>query len=222
MGLVTLTVLGVVIVISAAVAAVVKEYQARKQAVEIIEQLRKSLGQYCHTYTLEECDNALIEKCRDCILKEFPNGITQKFAKLDTMDARKQLTEDLVANLASCMELDGVEVEFPPMPADEYGCMKPLDGGIRKVCLNEALLVADPEQIVKTICHELRHAVQLQSFTDNKWGYSNVRVAQWLYSWNNYISCTSVTNFEAYYNQIIEVDARHFVDELFKDINLEK
>lgn len=222
MELITLTVLGVVIVVSAAIAVAVKQYHARKQAAEVAEQLRKSLGQYCKTYSLEDCDNVMIEKCRDYLLNRFPDGIAQEFANLDTMDARKQLAENIVVELASVMEIEGVEVEFPPMLSNEYGAMKPLEGGTNKLCLNEALLVADPEQLVKTICHELRHAVQFQSFTDNRWGHSPSRVAQWLYSWNNYISCTSVANFEAYQSQIIEVDARLFVDELFKEINLEK
>jgi len=222
MGLITLTVLGVVIVVSAAIAFVVEQYQARKQAAEIAEQLRKSLGQYCKIYSLEECDNVLIEKCRDYLLNKFPDGVAHEFVNLDTMEARKQLAEDIVLELASCMNIEGVKVDFPPMSSNDYGCMKPIEGGGFQVCLNEALLVADPEQLVKTICHELRHAIQFQSFTDNRWGYSPSRVAQWLYSWNNYIPCTSVINFEAYYSQIIEVDARLFVDELYKEINLEK
>ena len=83
------------------------------------------------------------------------------------------------------------------------------------IYLNEVLLVADPEQLVKTMCHELKHCVQYQSLTNNIWGYSPQRIAQFLYSWREYVSCDSRESYEAYLKQIIEIDANKYVDRIF-------
>ena len=220
MELVTLAILGMILVVPEIVAKIVEQYQARKTMKEEADSLRQSLEQYASTYSFEDADIPMIEACRDYLSRRFPDGIESSFNQLETLEEREQFAREIIGELASCMNVKVSSIEFSNMSVELYGQAVPNNDGACKICLNRAVLVADPRQFVKTICHELRHVVQYKSFTENTWGHSPARVAQWLYSWNNYVSCTSATNYLAYSSQIIEVDANKYADELFKDLNM--
>ena len=62
------------------------------------------------------------------------------------------------------------------------------------------------------MCHEFRHCVQYNSISDNKKGYSNERIAQWIYSLNNYVAVEYMEDMAGYESQIAEVDANNFAE----------
>ena len=72
-----------------------------------------------------------------------------------------------------------------------------------------------PYERLKTIVHELRHAYQYLVYNDlidHREADKTVKI--WRDNWNNYISYKSeLDNFDEYYGQPIEVDARWFADQ---------
>lgn len=214
MELVTLAIGGIVILVTAGVAWVIDKYVEVQRKNREIDALRTAIAQYAQTYSFEDCDVKIINKCRKYISRKFGNNIEGAFAKCETMEAKKQFATEIVKELSECMGVDVDKVVFEDLGLFTRGCANS-ENGKMYIVLNEALLIADPEQLVKTTCHELRHCTQFQSFSDNKWGFSSQRVAQWLYSWHHYVDCGSAEAYEAYQQQIIEIDARNFADAVF-------
>lgn len=202
------------IAVAASVATALKIYFNIKKKNDEINALRHSLTVYAQTYSFEKADERLVNACQEVIKRFFPEGIENEFSKLKTIEERKRLASDVLNELAKAMQLRVDVVEFQDLGLYTRGLAMP-DTNQTVVFLNESLLVADPVQLVKTMCHELKHCVQYHSFRNNVWGYSASRVAQYLYSWDNYVSCDSIESYEAYLLQIIEIDANKFADEIF-------
>lgn len=211
---VTMIIAGVAIALVASLALAVRKYQEVKRKNAEIESLRRSLNGYAETYTFEVSDSELVSRCRKCINNLFNGQIEKEFAKHSTFEQKKAFAHKVAMELAKCMGVTVDNIRIEDLGSCTRGATIP-ENGMITVCFNEALLVADPVQLVKTMCHEFKHCVQYQSFTNNKWEYSPGRVAQWLYSWDNYVSCESEENYEAYVNQIIEIDANKFADNVF-------
>lgn len=214
MELVTVIIGGVVILVSAGVAWVIDKYIEVKKKNEEIEALRRAITQYSQTYSFEPCDEKLIKKCRTYISNKFSGTIESEFSKYHSMNERKQLASEVAQELADVMGVNLDEVTFEELGLFTRGYAIS-ENGKTSIVLNEAFLVADPQQIIKTICHELRHCIQIQSCRNNKWGFSPQRIAQWLYSWQHYVECDSIEKYEAYQKQIIEIDALNFAEAVF-------
>lgn len=211
---VTLIIAGIAIVLTASLAYAVNKYQEIQKKNTEIESLRRALGQYEGTYFFERADKEMINKCRAFLDRRFNGHLGEEFAKYATIEEKKEFAKGIVKELAQCIGVKVERIQIEDIGLDTRGYAD-IENGIVTVNLNEVLLVADPEQLVKTMCHELRHCVQFQSFTNNIWGYSAERVAQWLYSLENYVQCESAESYEAYVKQIIEIDANKFADTLF-------
>ena len=211
---VTLIIAGIAIVLTASLAYAVNKYQEIQQKNAEIESLRRTLGQYEGTYFFERVDKEMINKCRAFFDKRFNGHLREEFSKYATVEEKKEFTKGVVMELAQCIGVKVDQIQIEDIGPDTRGYAD-IENGIVTVYLNEVLLIADPQQLVKTMCHELRHCVQFQSFTNNIWGYSSERVAQWLYSWENYVQCESAESYEAYVKQIIETDANKFADTVF-------
>lgn len=206
-----MTIAGVAIVISASLALVVRKYQEVKRKNLEIESLRSSLNAYVETYPFETADEQLIKGCQNKINELFHGEIENEFLKYKTIEEKKNYAQNVAMELANCMGIKVDNIRFEYLGPNTRGATVP-DNGSVTVYLNEVLLVDDPVQLVKTMCHEFKHCVQFQSFTDNVWGYSPQKVAQWLYSWDNYVPCECLESYEAYMKQIIEIDANKFAD----------
>lgn len=217
---ITMLIAGVAVV-SASLAVAIKKYKQVKIKNDEIESLRKSLGQYADTYNLEDCDMKLIEKCKSTINRIFPYGIEYEFNKYETLEERKAFALTVVSELANCMEVNvdkiiiGVDDKMPnALGATGYNG----EDDSLIVYFYEALLFTDTEQLVKTICHELKHCVQHRALKNNIWGYSPQRLAQYLYSMKFYVEGgSSEICYEAYENQIVEIDAHDFVEYIFSE-----
>lgn len=213
---VTIIIAGIAVLLTATLAYAVKKYSEIQQKNMEIEALRRSLNAYVETYTFEKADEVLIKKCQSKINDLFKDGIEKEFAKYQTIDEKKAFAQKIAFELAHCMKVKVENIEIANLGPFTRGAAKP-DGNPITIYLNEVLLVADPVQLVKTMCHELKHCVQYQALTDNVWEYSPQRVAQFLYSWNTYVSCDSEESYEAYVKQIIEKDANLYVDRIFNE-----
>ncbi len=215
MELVTMIIAGTAIALTAALKYAVNKHLEIKQKNLAIESLRRSLNVYAETYSFEKADEELVEKCQDKIKELFKDGIENEFNKYKTVEEKKAFARKVVQELAGCMNLKVENIEIVNLGPYTRGAASP-DSDPVTIYIHEALAIADPEQMVKTICHELKHCVQFKALTDNEWGYSPQRIAQYLYSWNNYVECSIPEEYDAYVNQIIEIDANKFVDEIFK------
>lgn len=211
---VTMTIAGVAIVLTASLAYAVKKYRETQEKNREIEALRRSLNAYAETYAFENADEELIKRCQSKIKELFNGGIEKEFNKYKTVEEKKAFARKVALELAKCMNVQVDNIEFADLGPYTRGAAVP-DRNPVTIYLNEVLLVADPEQLVKTMCHELKHCVQYQSLTNNIWGYSPQRIAQFLYSWREYVSCDSRECYEAYLKQIIEIDANKYVDRIF-------
>lgn len=212
---VTMTIAGVAIVLTASLAYAVNKYREIQEKNKEIEALRRSLNAYAETYAFENADEELIKRCQSKIKELFKGGIEKEFNKYKTVEEKKAFARKVALELANCMKVQVVDnIEIADLGPYTRGETIP-DRNSVTICLNEVLLVADPEQLVKTMCHELKHCVQYQSLTNNVWGYSPQRIAQYLYSWKEYVSPDSPESCEAYLKQIIEIDANKYVDLIF-------
>lgn len=211
---VTMIIAGVAIVLTASLAYAVNKYREIREKNREIEALRRSLNAYAETYAFENADEELIKRCQSKIKELFNGGIEKEFNKYQTVEEKKAFARKVALELAKCMNVQVDNIEIADLGPYTRGAAIP-DCNPVTIYLNEVLLVADPEQLVKTMCHELKHCVQYQSLTNNVWGYSPQRVAQYLYSWREYVSCDSRECYEAYINQIIEIDANKYVDRIF-------
>ncbi len=214
MELITIIVGGAVLLVTAAVAAVIKKYKEVQRLNEALNAFRRSLEVYSETYSLETPDNELISKCQTTIQELFHGDIEKEFAKRETLDEKKAFAQEVIHELANCMSVTLDEVVIENLGEYTYGTTDSEHG--KAIWLNEMLLIADPEKLIRTMCHELKHCVQIQSLTNNTWGYSDVRIAQYLYSLKYYVQGDSYESYEAYRKQIIEIDANKFADEVFK------
>lgn len=211
---VTMTIAGVAIILTASLAYAVKKYRETQEKNKEIEALRRSLNAYAETYAFENADEELIKRCQSKIKELFNGGIEKEFNKYKTVEEKKAFARKVALELAKCMNVQVDNIEIADLGPYTRGAAVP-DRNPVTIYLNEVLLVADPEQLVKTMCHELKHCVQYQSLTNNIWGYSPQRIAQFLYSWREYVSCDSRESYEAYLKQIIEIDANKYVDRIF-------
>lgn len=210
---ITLVVLGITIVATSVIAAINK-YQEVKKKNNLIEKYIDTLKTHAETYSFEQADIKIINSCKVYLKNKFCNGYEQEFMKYTTIEDRKVFTQSIAYELASIMGVKVDEIIVEDIGDYTRGATVTEDGVI-KIYLNEALMIADPELLVKTICHELKHCVQFQSFTNNIWGYSDAKIASWLYSWEHYHSSDSPESYLPYYYQIIEIDANKTTDLIF-------
>lgn len=77
--------------------------------------------------------------------------------------------------------------------------------------------INDLEDLLDTTTHEMRHQFQTEVIAnpDAFPGISEDTVAEWEYEFGNYIE--PQYDYEGYYNQAIEADARAFADEVLND-----
>lgn len=99
---------------------------------------------------------------------------------------------------------------FEPMPFHQMGAYNPVDNTIM---LNSSLLeMSDPHELLDTILHESRHAYQEYAVEHPcNVNVDTATLAQWEENFNNYVDST--LDFEGYFNQPIEVDARNFAEQ---------
>lgn len=199
---------GIVIV----VAAIYLKIQEREREIEDYQKvIKKYIKKYINNYPFEECDKSMIESCRLYIATRFSGNFHAEFDSCQSLAEREQLVQTVAQELITRMGLRVDEVQFVDLGPYTYGKGGMDNTGKNVVRLNEKLILTDPKQLIKTLCHELRHCVQIQSITDNVWGYSDQRVALWLANYGDYPDSDECM-FLAYKLQPIELDANAFAE----------
>lgn len=215
---ITIIIGGAVLLVSAVTAAAMKYYAAVKEKNRQISSLQTALASFTQTYQFENIDNQIISNCKDYLQKIFGGDIAGRYSKLSTVEKKEQFTKDVVNGLAKEMGVDVNDIKFEDLGPYMRGYAQTRQDSIG-IVINRAVLLSDPEQTVKTICHELRHCLQFCSLLDNKHGYSDARLAQWLYSWEHYQSCETDADYCGYVAQVIELDANLFANSVFNALN---
>ena len=209
---ITIAVGGVVLLVSAGIAVIVDQYKSLRAKNVELEELKNSLGQYSETYAFEKCDLYMIDECRKFIRKEFPIGVEEKFASIGTLEEKQKYASYVSKEVAKIMKVDFKGISFEEMQFYENGRATEK----KEIVLNAALVLADPEQLITTIIHELRHCLQIQSISENDvWGFSDAKKAQWLFSFEKYQSGTIC--YAAYREQPVERDAVLFAESIMKN-----
>ena len=174
---------------------------------EIVDAIIKLSEEYADSYSFTPADEKLKNDTVNFLQTECPNGLGEQLKQYNTHEDRKEYVKEFVLKLADTMgvELEGVLVE-DDMPDKTLGLFQ--DQGY--VSINAVIMEADPERILMTIVHELRHGVQYQSCLAGKdhWGFSTETKAIWYYNWNHYIN----EPYSIYVLQPLEYDANTFAN----------
>ena len=165
-------------------------------------------------HPVEGIDDIIKEKCTELLDKTFPdpqseplwNRIDLKMKSMNLED-RKVFVKELTQHAAQVMHVKLRDVKFEDFAG--YGCFRASDDS---VTISNAYLQIEDEgvEVVKTIFHELKHAVQFQSLktNGNVWGYPVEVLAVWANNFQNYVNAQ--IDPEGYFTQPIELDAFGF------------
>lgn len=166
-----------------------------------------ALETYSQTYAFETCDEEIIKKVSNYLQNKFGGNYEEIFDNYKSLEEKKAFFQKIALELAAEMQ---VEIGNLSIESTEPGVLGATTGNGKDVIINEVLLIADPKQAICTLCHEFRHCMQYQAIFDNKWGFSDQRIAEWIYSFKRYNECRGL--FLAYANTIVEIDAENFAN----------
>lgn len=165
-------------------------------------------------YKPEPCDIEMRKQCQMLLQRFFEEPedmpmyqrIDYKMNSLDEKQ-KKQLLLDIAKEAAVVMNVKIDRFFFED--STSMGCYNFMDNSIM---LSNAYLSIDQcnVEIVKTIFHELKHAVQYDAIgtNGNVWGYSQDTLIAWANNFANYISGS--VDPEGYMTQPVEIDGFGF------------
>lgn len=168
---------------------------------------------------LTDYDCALIERCREVMKSHFPQGIESRLIGMSPAE-RAGLFQNLVLELNSIYGLNITNIAF--LNADEigYGTCGYYLRETNSIRFNLDFLSLDDSEIlhemVNTIFHEMRHALQYKAVTDSNCNYGTEEQRYlWALNFLNYIP--AYVDFAYYQQQILEADARQIAELSIKD-----
>lgn len=167
---------------------------------------------------LTEEDKQLIEKCRQVMGRNFPEGIVTRMKGMSSLE-RMQLFKDLVNELNSVYSVNITDVAFLSNNEIGSGTYGYYDNSQNNIRFNVDLINTDDPSILRemidTIFHEMRHALQYRAVTDSTCTYGSEEQRQkWALNFVNYIPAH--VDFALYQEQVIENDAREIASEVIK------
>ena len=167
---------------------------------------------------LTEEDKQLVQKCREIMGQNFPDGIVNRMKGMSPTE-RAQLFRDLVKDLNSVYGVEISDIAFLTNNEIGSGVYGYFDNSNNSIRFNADLLNTDDPNIlhemVDTIFHEMRHALQFRAVTDSSCNFGSEEQRQkWALNFVNYISAR--VDFAFYQQQVIEDDARQFAAEVIK------
>lgn len=167
---------------------------------------------------LTEEDKQLVQKCREIMGQNFPDGIVNRMKGMSPTE-RAQLFRDLVKELNSVYGVEISDIAFLTNNEIGSGVYGYFDNSNNSIRFNADLLNTDDPNIlhemVDTIFHEMRHALQFRAVTDSSCNFGSEEQRQkWALNFVNYISAR--VDFAFYQQQVIEDDARQFAAEVIK------
>jgi len=205
---------GIVILVAAAVAAAIRHYKNKiAKTNEALKKLEQSLGQYANAYQFEDCDRPVIDAVKQYIKRLRARGKLSVIMDSMDLEDRKDYIKRVVRDIANIINIELSEISIRYLGEYTFG-QSYVEEGKYKIDLNEVVLMADPDHLLQTVCHELRHLQQMQALCNDRWGFSNNRKAQWMKAFNDYVNPETDMQYTAYRLQSIEVDANNFAKEV--------
>lgn len=165
-------------------------------------------------YKPEECDEKMRIDCQQLLQAYFNEPvdaamyqrIEEKMRGMDE-EQKRLLLQEITIKASEVMNVKLDNIVFTDVSC--MGCYSASDNTIMFSNLYIAQDVCNVE-IVKTIFHELKHAVQFKAIgkDGNVWGYSTETLIAWANNWQDYISGS--LDPEGYMTQPIELDSFGF------------
>ena len=184
-----------------------------------IEALTQALERYASQVSLEPVDIPIVDAVRPTLTQYCSPSVEERVKDMN-LAARREFFSAVVRDVAHAMQVDIRSISFGDIGEGHVGrCHN--EGPDIHLSIADALIMADPRRAVAIICHELRHAQQFTSFTNDKWGFSDRRKAQWLSEYTATASrhaTESEAMYRAYRCQMLELDANNFAYAVTKNI----
>ena len=165
-----------------------------------------------------EVDVAMLQQCADLLEHLFPTPeelpigerIDQKMQSM-TSEQRMEFLQRIVVEAAHVMKVNIKEIRFEDIAG--YGCYRADSDAI---VISKAYIEMEGQvvEVVKTVFHELKHAVQFHAITTggNIRGYPREMLIEWANNFQYYINPT--WDPEGYFYQPLEIDAFGFENTL--------
>jgi len=131
-------------------------------------------------------------------------------------DSRRDKFEKYIAEISDSSRIGIGQIIFKDMDEEQWGSFNPSS---KTITLNSNIL-HDPEKLkigVTTILHESRHGFQREAI-ENPQKYNISEETAQLWRMNMIYYNDGRDDFEAYYNQPIEADARTFADSIVNKV----
>lgn len=169
---------------------------------------------------LSDDDKALIEKCREVMKENFPEGIETKMKGM-TVEEKMALFQKLVMDLNPVFGVNITNIAFLSVDEIGNGTLGYYDRDANSIRFNLDLLkIEDNPEIMRamvdTIIHELRHALQHRAVTDTSFNYGT-EDQRYLWTINFLSYIPAHVDFAYYQEQIVEADARLIAELSIKD-----
>lgn len=166
---------------------------------------------------LSEVDEIRINETADIMTEVFSEEVIVSWSELSLEEKSVKLNE-YYTKAGQNLGIDTKGVIVEPMYSESGTISYGYNAGNGYIHLNEAV-VDDPGmlgQVLETSTHEMRHQLQFDvianpsAFSD----FPDDVLEKWKYEWNNYINPDY--DFQGYYEQAIETDARDFSEDVLK------
>lgn len=182
-------------------------------------QLGKKTAEFRVKPELTDDDYALIEKCREVMKSNFPHGIEARLRGMSPTE-RADLFQKLVLELNSVYGVNITNIAFLHVDEIGYGTYGYYIRETNSIRFNFDLLSSDEplilREMVDTIFHEMRHALQYKAVSDSTCNYGTEEQRYlWALNFLNYIP--GYVDFAYYQQQILEADARQIAELSIKD-----
>ena len=186
-----------------------QRWQERLRYLEDHEKYINEILQFDGQYHPSESDIELLEKLKNYIEANYPNGIEEKFVGLSDEEMVETFKE-IVNDASALMEVPISEINFFTPESEReiplFGFFGREDNSIN---INLAMLLSGDESLIKeqffTVFHEMKHALQWAVVLNpERYNIPPEVVSEWAYNFLHYISCFE--NDEAYLKQPLEMD----------------
>ncbi len=202
-------------------ASLIQSQNKRKWWQKIWDWIRRKKPDEENSTTSEQeraADEAMRGKLREILEKEeYSRSVWEK----SSLEERKVILQNYMDEVIVLYGLQDTKTK-PKIHWDKHAqynmngvLMGYYSDRSHKITLNEKVLTdklgfVESYLLMGTVAHELRHAYQHEAIRNpSKFEVSDETVKKWKYNFKHYISGNG-GNFEKYYNQPVEVDARSF------------
>lgn len=169
-------------------------------------------------------DQEMIQKSQELIHQKF-GGNPAECLRFASAEERTSMLRDFARELAVMYGLDDVEVDvYNKKSLNEWGYYSWRTKQARFNVFALSVKPDDPQyiafvrEVLDTICHELRHAVQHKSIrSPGFWNISEERSIAWAENMTDYIPGSK--DFKAYTRQPVEADAATFAAQVVSGVH---